>query len=250
MDPEKNHEINIKQSEDRFRENLLPSLSVNTVLFSYHQERLNVLLLKFGDTGYFMLPGGFIRRDEDVDEAALRNLKELTALENIYLEQFYVAGNAERSTDPVVVEFLKKQGYEKISSWLSQRNVSICYLALVNEKKVKPELNVQFISRYLWANVTNLPPLLFDHTTIIEKALSRLQSDMDQKLLSNNLLNEPFTMSDLQKLYEAVFQKKFTRSNFQRKMLKRDILARVGKKYEGRAHKAPYLYRFKKVKAS
>jgi len=95
-----------------------------------------------------------------------------------------------------------------------------------------------------------LPPLLFDHTTIIEKALSRLQSDMDQKLLSNNLLNEPFTMSDLQKLYEAVFQKKFTRSNFQRKMLKRDILARVGKKYEGRAHKAPYLYRFKKVKAS
>jgi len=246
MDTDKNHEINLQASEKQYSKNLLPSLSVNSVLFSYHNEALNVLLLEFAETDYFMLPGGFIKNDEDVDEAALRSLKERTGLNNIYLEQFYVAGKAGRTSDPVVLEYLEKEGYTTTAGWLNQRNVSVCYFALVSEKRVKPEIKENFISEYKWTDLQKLPQLLFDHYDIIQKAISRLQADIDQKLLFHNLLSEPFTMPELRKLYEAVFQKQFTRSNFQRKMLKRNILVRVGKKLEGRANKAPYLYKFKK----
>ena len=86
--------------------------------------------------------------------------------------------------------------------------------------------------------------MLFDHPSIIQKALWRLQSDLDDKLVGFNLMSETFTMNALQKLYEAVHQKEFVRTNFQRKMLSLNVLERLEKQYTGKAHKAPYLYRF------
>jgi len=74
------------------------------------------------------------------------------------------------------------------------------------------------------------------------KDIDCLKLDMDRKLISNNLLKEPVTMLDLRALYEAVYQKKFTRSSFQRKLLGLGILDNVGKKQEGQANKASYLY--------
>jgi hypothetical protein len=71
-----------------------------------------------------------------------------------------------------------------------------------------------------------------------------LQSDLDEKLVGSNLMGENFTMNELQKLYEAVYQKKFVRTNFQRKMLSLGVLERLEKQYSGKSHKAPYLYRF------
>jgi 8-oxo-dGTP diphosphatase len=248
MPLDKNHEIHIEGSEKQFTDIYLPFLSVNTVLFSYHNERLHVLLLRFGSTDFFMLPGGFIKKEEDVDQAAFRSLKERTGLENIFLEQFYVAGKASRSTDKILQKELQNLGYQVSDDWLNQRKVSVCYYALVNENKINPVITERFISGYKWMDVCEVPKLMFDHNLIIEKAVLRLQSDMDQKIISHNLLNEPFTMPELRKLYEAIYQKKFTRSNFQRKMLGLDVLERLGKKYEGKANKAPYLYRFKKSK--
>jgi hypothetical protein len=75
-----------------------------------------------------------------------------------------------------------------------------------------------------------------------------LQSDLDQKLVGFNLMGETFTMGELQKLYEAVYQKKLLRTNFQRKMLSLQVLERLDKQYNGKAHKAPYVYRFIKPK--
>lgn len=248
MSLDKNHEINIESSDKQFRDIYLPYLSVNTVLFSYHNDRLNVLLLKFGSTNYFMLPGGFIKKNEDVDQAALRCLKERTGLENIFLEQFYVAGKASRSTDKILQKELQNLGYQVSGDWLNQRKVSVCYYALVNENKINPVITERFISEHKWMDVHEVPKLMFDHNSIIKKAVSRLQTEMDEKIISHNLLNEPFTMPELQNLYEAVYQKKFTRSNFQRKMLGLDVLERLGKKYEGKANKAPYLYRVIKSK--
>jgi 8-oxo-dGTP diphosphatase len=224
----------------------LPSVSIDTVIFSFHNDRLKVLLLRFANTPFFNLPGGFIKKEEDLDDAALRILQERTGLENIYLEQFYTTGNAVRSTEANVYEALKKfTGSLPPDNWLEQRFISVCYYALVDETKVAPKTE-PFVTEFKWMDIKKLPKLLFDHRLIITKALSRLQADLDQKLVGFNLMRETFTMGELQKLYEAVYQKKLVRTNFQRKMLSLNVLERLEKQYNGKAHKAPYLYAFKK----
>src|SRR5687768_3616814 len=96
----------------RFMENApkiyLPSVSIDTVIFSFHDEQLKVLLLRFGNTRSFMLPGGYIEKHENLDDAALRILQERTGLENIYLEQFYTSGNNARFKEGIVLETFKK----------------------------------------------------------------------------------------------------------------------------------------------
>lgn len=248
MTDKTNHEIHLPTFDVQMSDIYVSGVSINTVLFSYQNEKLNVLLLKFASTESFMLPGGFIKKREDIDDAALRILRERTGLVNIYLEQFYMAGKANRSVDEIVKQVIHDFGYSEIENWFDQRMISGCYYALVDETKLQPIVTEKFISDFTWMDVNELSDLLFDHNEIIGKAIERLQLDMDRKLISNNLLKEPFTMPELRKLYEAVYQKNFTRSNFQRKMLGLGILDRVGKKQEGQANKAPYLYRFKKAK--
>lgn len=248
MTDKTNHEIHIPDIDVQMSDIYVPGVSINTVLFSYQNEKLNVLLLKFATTESFMLPGGFIKREENIDDAALRILSDRTGLDNIYLEQFYMAGKATRSVDDVVKQAIEELGYPEVKDWFDQRMISGCYYAMVDESKLQPIVKERFISEFKWMDVNKLPDLLFDHNEIVEKAIDRLQLDMDRKLISNNLLQEPFTMPELRSLYEAVYQTKFTRSNFQRKMLGLGILDRVGKKHEGQANKAPYLYKFKKSK--
>lgn len=221
---------------------------MDTVIFSFHHEQLKVLLLRFGNTPYFMLPGGFIKKQEDLDDAARRVLQERTGLGNIYLEQFYTSGNSSRSNEQVVQHTLQQLlGDLPPNNWLEQRFISICYYALADETKLAPQI-AAYTDEVEWFSVGKMPKLLFDHTFIIQKAQERLQADLDQKLVGFNLMNETFTMNELQKLYEAVYQKQLVRTNFQRKMLGLGVLERLEKQYNGKAHKAPYLYRFAEVK--
>ena len=94
-----------------------------------------------------------------------------------------------------------------------------------------------------------MPSLVFDHTLIVQKALDTLRLRLNNNLIGSNLLPETFTMQELQSLYETIIGKKLLRANFQRKMLSLGILERVDKKFSGKAHKAPYLYRFDMKKA-
>ena len=221
----------------------LPGVSVDTVIFSFHNDKLKALLLRLGETPYFSLPGGFIKKEENLDDAALRILQERTGLENIYLEQFYTSGNNVRYKKNVLLDNLKAVTNLPPDNWLEQRFISICFYALVDETKVNPKPE-RFGGGFQWTDIKHIPELLYDHNLIIEKALSRLQADLDKNVVGFNLMNESFTMAELQKLYEAIYQKKFLRTNFQRKILSSNMLERLEKKYNGKAHKAPYLYRF------
>lgn len=226
----------------------LPAVSIDTVIFSFHNGKLKVLILRFGDTRYFTLPGGYIQKTEDLDDAALRILQERTGLKNIYLEQFYTVGNKKRFEKDIVQETLKNIGANlKPGNWLEQRFISVCYYALVDETKLNPQAG-PFVTEFKWVEIEKIPKLLFDHNLIVQKGLARLQADLDQKLVGFNLMNETFTMGELQKLYEAVYQKKLLRTNFQRKMLGLNVLERLEKQYNGKAHKAPYVYTFIKNK--
>jgi 8-oxo-dGTP diphosphatase len=230
---------------EHIRIHCLPNLSIDVVIFGFHDDRLKILLQRFFNSDHFVLLGGYIEKEENLHDSAVRILKERTGLDQIYLEQYYTFGDTDRLKTDLLQKVSRKSGADLPDEFLhSSRTISICYYSLVDYTKVKPMAG-PFSMESIWFDIENLPPLLFDHEAMIQKAMQTLQSDLDRKLNGFNLMGETFTMADLQKLYEAVLQKKLVRTNFQRKMLSLGILERLEKQYTGKAHKAPYLYRFR-----
>jgi hypothetical protein len=96
-----------------------------------------------------------------------------------------------------------------------------------------------------WYAIDELPLLMMDHEQIVEKALQVLRDNLEKKLVGMNLLPSKFTMKQLQQVYEAILGEDLRRTTFQRRILAMDILDRHEKLFQGKAHKAPYLYSFK-----
>jgi hypothetical protein len=230
------------------RTKMIPQLSIDAVVFGFHDNELKVLLLKYRNLDFWALPGGFVLQEEDLDAAAKRMLCERTGLNNIYLEQFHVFGDRNRAYPEFHKKIRDANGLTyHPNHWIFQRFISVGYYALVDFSKVSPAPDT-LSDACEWVDVRKLPNLIFDHKRIFQQALETLRAMLDQKLVGFNLLPEVFTMNDLQSLYETILGKKLLRTNFQRKMLSLEILERVDKKYSGGAHKAPYLYRFDVLK--
>jgi len=221
-------------------------LAIDAVIFGFHDQQLKVLLMRYNKTGVVALPGGFIHKKENLNDAATRIVSERTGLKDIYLEQFYVFGDYGRSDPQPMKDILTANNIKHDDNhWLLQRFISIGYYALVDFTKVVPKPDTIFDSCD-WYDLAATPYLMQDHNAIIQKALESLRADLDNKLIAFNLMQEEFTLGDLQILYETILDKKLLRPAFQRKMLGLGILERVAKKWTGAAHKAPYLYRFSK----
>lgn len=223
----------------------LPHLAYDSVIFGFSGESLKTLILKYHNTGYYALPGGFVRKDEALNDAVVRGLKERTGLEKIYLEQFYTFGDTARHQPDVMKTILKASGFSlKENKWLMDRFVSVAYYALIDYEAVAPTSDALSDS-VAWYDVHDLPELVFNHQEIVTKALDALKANLNKKLTSGNLLPSRFTMNELQKVHEAILGASLRRTSFQRKILSLDILKRHEKRYNGKAHKAPYLYSFK-----
>ena len=222
-------------------------LAVDAVIFGFHDHQLKVLLMRYNKTGVVALPGGFIHKNENLNDAANRIVSERTGLKDIYLDQFYVFGDQGRSDPQPMKDVLTANNIKHDDNhWLLQRFISIGYYALVDFTKVVPNPDRIFDSCD-WHDLANVPKLMQDHNSIVQKALLSLRNDLDNKLIAFNLMQQEFTLGDLQILYETILDKKLLRPAFQRKMLSLGILERVAKKWTGAAHKAPYLYRFSKT---
>src|SRR5688500_6257267 len=85
----------------------IPHLSIDCVIFGFHDNQLKVLLLQWKESKKWCLPGGFIIKNEHIDNAAVRILQSRTGLNNIYLKQFYTFGDPQRER--------KKQGIDRPS---------------------------------------------------------------------------------------------------------------------------------------
>lgn len=224
--------------------NYLKHIAYDSVVFGFSGEKLKILIMKYHNTGLFALPGGFVRIDENLNDAVRRGLKERTGLDNIYLEQFYAFGNVARYQPEVMHTIMTANG-QTIGeyNWLLDRFISVAYYALINYEDVVPMPDALSDSCE-WYPLDELPNLMLDHAEIVAKALQTLRENLERKLVGMNLLPTMFTMNQLQKVYEAILGEKLHRGTFQRKILSLNILQRHEKQFLGKAHKAPFLYRF------
>lgn len=223
----------------------IQNVSYDSVIFGFNGSQLKILVLEYHNTGYFALPGGFVKMNESLDDAVKNGVSQRTGLQDIYLEQFYTFGSLERS-DPKIMEKILTENNLDLEQygWMLGRFLSIGYYALINYEEVslKPDELSDSIN---WYSIDELPPLMMDHREMVDRALEVLRNNLERKLVGMNLLPVKFTMKQLQQVYEAILGEELRRTTFQRKMLSMDILVRHEKLFQGKAHKAPYLYSFK-----
>jgi ADP-ribose pyrophosphatase YjhB (NUDIX family) len=225
-------------------DHFLPAVSIDNVIFGFHQNEMKVLLLQAKSNQKWMLPGGFVGKDEDLDEAAARILSDRTGLREVFLQQFQVFGSVKRNRKQHLKEVLLTLGIELTAdSWYMQRFITVGYYALVNYAQVVAQPDATSLTCE-WQDVGTLPPMLFDHESIIAKALHALRLQLNYQPIGYNLLPKEFPLKSLQTIYEAILGRKLERSNFNRKVLSYGILERREKHYSGAAHKAPFLYSF------
>ncbi len=236
-------ETNVSEYMEEAINKFMPGVSADAVILGYDGKNIKVLLLKAKEISDWMLPGGFIEKEYDLDTAVHRIVKARTGLEQLYFQPFQFFGKANRNAHQK--EHLKTlhQLSPKARNWISQRFITAGYFALVKIEDVQPKADL-FSDRCEWIAIDQLPPLIIDHHEILQAALLYLRRQLNYLPIGLNLMPEKFTMSQLQNLYEGIMKQKLDRGNFQRKMLKLDILIRHEKLKSGGAHKAPYLYQF------
>lgn len=203
-----------------------PAVTVDVVIFTVRDGDLQVLLIRRKRPpfeGMWAIPGGFVRIDESLEDAALRELEEETGVRDVYLEQLYTFGDPDR--DP------------------RGRVITVAYFALVPANTVRLRAGDD-ASEARWWSMYDLPPLAFDHADILAYALQRLRYKLEYTAVGFELLPETFTLSELQATYEVILGEKLDKRNFRRKILGAGILEETGEYRTGEGRPAK-LYRFR-----
>jgi len=200
-------------------------LAVDCIIFGFDGEALKILLVKRDfepEKGKWSLIGGFLKKDQDLDQAAIRILHHLTGLDDIYLEQFYAFSKVDR--DP------------------GERTVSVAYYALIDIASHNEELIK--LDAAEWFSLKDAPDLIFDHNRMVELAVSRLKYRAKTEPIGFELLPDKFTMLQLQNLYESVLNEKLDKRNFTSKINALGILVKLDEKDMESSKKGSYLYQF------
>jgi len=221
----------------------LKHVSLDCVVFGFHDNQLKILLTRIKNTELWALPGGFVRKEESLESAANRVLNERTGLENIFLKPFNVFGDPGRSEKNPIANEIIISGVNNGLEWFNQRFISVGFYALVDFSKAVPSPDI-FSDLCIWKNLNETSSLILDHNQILNSALETLRLQVNYQPLGYNLLPEKFTMPELQNLYETILGKDLDRRNFQRRMLSFKILNKLEERKTGGAHKAPFLYEF------
>jgi ADP-ribose pyrophosphatase YjhB (NUDIX family) len=200
-------------------------VGIDCIIFGFNEGELSLLLLKRNfqpAMGEWSLMGGFTQENESTDDAAKRVLHELTGLDNVYMEQVGAFGEVER--DP------------------GERVVSIAYYALVNIDEYDRKLVQQHNA--FWININELPPLIFDHDRMVEKARKLMQQKASTNPIGFNLLPKLFTLSQLQSLYEAIYGETTDKRNFRKRVAEMDFIEKTEKIDKQGSKRGAALYRF------
>ena len=227
----------------------LPHISIDCVIFGYHDQQLKILLIRYHDQKNWSLPGGYVERQEALTGAAHRIMSEKTQLTNLFLRQFYTFGDSPTRLNRIEIQDNHNKVYAKANvaideqHWLSKRTLSIGYYALVDyqEVSITPEFLVE---DYCWVDVKEIPQLQYDHNEIIDRALVTLRSQIYHESIGMNLLPEKFTLPEIQSLYEAILGRQFDRRNFRKKLLALGLIRQLEERRKIGPHRSPFLYDF------
>ncbi|MEI6331513.1 MAG: NUDIX hydrolase [Pseudanabaena sp.] len=208
-----------------------PALTVDCIVFGLDaQQELKVMLIQRDISpfqGQWAIPGGFVRMDETLEQAALRELQEETGIHDVFLEQLYTFGDLER--DP------------------RDRTITVAYYALINlvDQQIQAATDAREAN---WFPISEIPELAFDHDQILQTAIARLRGKIRYEPIGFELLPKKFTLTQLQKLYEIVIDRQLDKRNFRKKILSMDLLIDTNELEQGVSHRAAKLYRFDESK--
>ena len=200
-------------------------VSVDCIIFGFDKGSLKLLLLKRNfepAKGSWSLMGGFVQDGESVDDAAKRVLAELTGLENVYMEQVGTFGEVDR--DP------------------GERVISVAYYALININKYDRNLVQQHHAH--WAEINEIPPLVFDHPQMVKQARIMLQKKASSEPIGFNLLPSLFTLFQLQSLYEAIYGEPLDKRNFRKRVADLNYIEKTDKIDKTGSKRGAALYKF------
>ncbi len=202
------------------------ALTVDCVVFGFDEGELKVLLIQRGlepFQGRWALPGGFVRVDEPLEDAARRELAEETGLRDVFLEQLFTFGAVNR--DP------------------RERVVSVAYYALVKLSDHRARAATDAANAE-WFPISKVPKLAFDHGEILATALARLKGKVRYQPIGFELLPPKFTLSQLQHLYEAIVEAPLDKRNFRKKALSFGLLVPMRERQMAGRHRPAQLFRF------
>jgi hypothetical protein len=211
------------QQEDKFL------LSVDCIILGFKENAIHVLIArrKFEPLkGERSLLGGFVRKEESLNEAVARVVLEYTGIENVYMEQVGAYGEVGRD--------------------IGERVVSVVYYALIDMELYDETLEKKHNAG--WVNIGEVGRLILDHNQFLADTLQLLRRRTATRPVGFNLLPEKFTLPQLQSLYEAIHQRALDKRNFRYKILEMDILEKLEEKDKSSSRRGAYYYRFNKEK--
>ena len=227
-----------------------PSVAVDVALLSVVDGALYTLLLQRTEhpsKAKWSLPGGFVRVDEPLEAAARRLLAAKGKLTSVFLEQLYTFGDPRR--DP------------------RMRVITVAYYALVDRRRfeqvAEDESELAFARIEVpWEGETGGPievrlgrddaaplDLAFDHADILGMAVKRIRGKLDYSPIGFQLLDDTFTLLDLQRVHETVLGRPLNKDSFRRRLLASGQLEATGEMEREVDHRPAELYRFVKRSA-
>ena len=200
-------------------------VAVDCIIFGFDEDKLKILIGRRKmdpGRGQWSLYGGFVAEDESIDECAKRTLYNLTGLRNLYMCQVGAFGKVDR--DP------------------GERVVSIAYYALINVSNYDERLLEKH--ELEWVDVQNMPPLYSDHKDMVTSALNMMRQRIRTEPITFKLLPPLFTLTQFQKLCEAIFGAAIDKRNFRKRIKEMKFIEKTELIDKSGSKRGAFLYRF------
>ena len=197
--------------------------AVVVVIFTVRQEELNVLLIERAAEpakGEWALPGGLLLPAESLDGAATRKLANETGVSDVYLEQLYT--------------------FDRLGD--GRADVIVTYFALVDFARTRLRGELEW--RPAWQAVRRLSGLAFENERVLAYAEERLRNKLEYTNVVYSLLPSRFTLTQMQRVYEAILGEPLDKRNFRRRVVGLAIVHETGQTSKEGAHRPAMLYEF------